>query len=73
MCTEILKQGPEIGISFEVNNIDTCKKALAKMQELPYDKINELKNSSKQLVKDVFTWEKVASETMDVLNNISIH
>lgn len=68
--TEILNQGFYIENSFKVNDIEACKKAIEKISELSYDKISEMKKSSKQSVKDAFDWEKVASGTTEVLNNI---
>lgn len=67
---EAINQGYNVGTSFKVNDIDDCAKAIEKMLSLPDEQIQEMKKSAKNLVDDVFNWEKIASQTINILTNI---
>lgn len=66
---EILSQGYNVGDYFQVNDINACKDSIEKMLSLPYDKINAMKNSSKESVQNVFSWEKAAVQTVNIINS----
>jgi glycosyltransferase involved in cell wall biosynthesis len=66
---EIINQGYDVGTSFEVDNIESCKKSIERILNLPHEQIQEMKISSKKLVKDIFDWEKVGIQTIDIFNN----
>jgi len=65
---EILNQGYNVGHSFEVNNIDSCKNSIEKMLSFSDNELKEMKKNAKQLVEDVFNWEKVSLQTIKVFN-----
>ncbi len=65
---EVLNQGYDVGFSFEVNNVDSCLQAIENILSLPQDKIIEMKTNSKKLVNDVFDWEKVGLQTINLFN-----
>lgn len=67
---EVMNQGYNIGISFQDSATEACRSALEQMLSLDENNILELKNASKQMVKDIFDWKKIAFQTMDTFNNI---
>jgi len=65
---KIINQGYNVGTFFETNNVNSCKQAIENILSLSKNGIIEMKKSSKQLAKDIFDWEKVAQQTINVLS-----
>lgn len=67
---EIINQKSDIGTSFKVNNVDSCKKAIEKMLNLENEKIQKMKKESKHLIETVFNWENVAIQTKSLISSL---
>ena len=68
---EMLSFDRAAGISFAANNTDACKNALNKLLSLNQEELKIMGQKSKEIVKNNFSWDKIADVTEKVYFEIS--
>ena len=68
---EMLSFDRDAGISFAANNTEACKNALNKLLSLNQEELIIMGQKSKKIVKNNFSWDKIADVTEKVYFEIS--
>lgn len=58
------------GFVFEVNNIQDCKQKIEKFLSLSKEEVEKMGESSKEIVKSHFNWEKIVHKTDKAIKSI---